>query len=59
MDTGECSTIDFTCDVISLLLRKSTEEQGHAGSAEIGLIIQEGSGYCICLSLIHLSLPLV
>ena len=59
MDTGECSTIDFSLYVIPLLLRKSTKEQGHVGSTEMGVVIQVGSGHGICFSLIHPSLALV
>ena len=55
IDTGECSTIDFTRYVFSLSLRKRTEEQGHPGSIEMGVVIQEGLGCGICLLLIHLS----
>ena len=59
-DTGECSTIDFTHHVFSLLLQKCTEEQGHAhaGRIKMSVMIQVGSRCGICLLLIHLSLPL-
>jgi len=59
MDTGECSTIDFSHSVFSLLLWKCTDERGHGGSTEMGVVIQEGSRYGICLLLAHLSLPIV
>jgi len=61
IDTRECSIIDFTRYVFSLLLRKCTEEQGHAhaGGIKMGVMIQVGSRCGICLLLIHLSLPLV
>jgi len=36
---GEWSTIDFTRRVFSLLSRECTEEQGHAGNTEIGVVI--------------------
>jgi len=45
--------------VFCLLLRKCTKEQGHAGSTEMGVVIQVGSGYGICFLLMHLSLQLV
>jgi len=39
VDTGEFSIIYFTRYVFSWLLRKCTEEQGHAGNIEIGVVI--------------------
>jgi len=38
IDTGECSIRDFTRYVLSLLSRECTEEQGHVGNIEIGMI---------------------
>ena len=59
MDTGECSTVDFSRYVFSLLLQECMKEQRHAGNTEMGVVIQVGSGYGICFLLIHLPLPLV
>ena len=59
-DAGECSTVDFSRYVFSLLSRECTEEQGYwGGNTERGVAIHRRNQDAIFVFLfIHLSPPL-